>query len=138
MKRYLTANASPSGEPYTSVAAFKSIPDIAAVFTSMLGSPRDAAFEISNLGRFESQSQSPHHGHDQDTDTDQGTVQWCIGRMVFSRSAVAFGAAITTSVITGPDGGLSVGVCWQDGVVESSVVELVMQKFREGVESDNF
>ncbi len=138
MKRYLTANASSSGEPYTSVAVFKSIPDIAAVFTSMLGSPRDAAFEISNLGRFESQSQSPRRGHDQGTDTDQETAQWRIGRMTFSRSAVAFGAAITTSVITGPDGGLSVGVCWQDGVVENSVVELVMQKFRQGVQSDSF
>ncbi|KAI4703535.1 hypothetical protein J4E89_010111 [Alternaria sp. Ai002NY15] len=127
IKRYL-ANASPTGEPYTSIAPFKLIPDIAAVFTSLLGTTRDAAFEISNLGRF----------HDASADHlrcgDDDAARWRIGRMVFSRSAVAFGAAVTTSVVTGADGGLSVGFCWQDGVVESSVVEQVMKRCREGVE----
>ncbi|KAI4940319.1 hypothetical protein J4E86_010953 [Alternaria arbusti] len=127
IKRYL-ANASPTGEAYTSIAPFKLIPDVAAVFTSLLGTTRDAAFEISNLGRF----------HDPSADLlrcgDDDPAYWRIGRMVFSRSAVAFGAAVTTSVVTGADGGLSVGFCWQDGVVGSSIVEQVVKGCREGVE----
>ncbi|KAI4674816.1 uncharacterized protein J4E84_010422 [Alternaria hordeiaustralica] len=130
IKRYL-ANASPTGEPYTSIAPFKLIPDVAAVFTSLLGTTRDAAFEISNLGRF-----PPPADHTRSGDDD--AAHWRIGRMVFSRSAVVFGAAVTTSVVTGADGGLSVGFCWQDSVVESSVVEQIMKGCREGVEGCGF
>ena len=54
--------------------------------------------------------------------------------MTFSRSAVGFGAAITTSVMMGNDGGLSVGWSWQEGVVERKLVESVMEGFRKGVE----
>ncbi|KAI4643879.1 uncharacterized protein J4E79_011151 [Alternaria viburni] len=130
IKRYL-ANASPTGEPYTSIAPFKLIPDVATVFTSLVGTKRDAAFEISNLGRFHDPSAHDlRHGDD--------AAHWRIGRMVFSRSAVVFGAAVTTSVITGADGGLSVGFCWQDGVVERSVVEQVVKVCREGVEGCGF
>ncbi|KAI4676252.1 hypothetical protein J4E81_011132 [Alternaria sp. BMP 2799] len=115
------ANASPTGEPYTSIAPFKLIPDVAAVFTSLLGTTRDAAFEVSNLGRF-----SPPAAHQLRYDNDDA-AQWKLGRMTFSRSAVAFGAALTTSVVTGVDGGLTLGVCWQDGVVEDVMVERVMR-----------
>ena len=131
IKRYL-ANSSPTGEPYTFIAPFKLIPDVAAVFTSLLGTIRDAAFEISNLGRFH--DASAHHLRCGDGDV----CRWRMGRMVFSRSAVAFGAAVTTSVVTGADGGLSVGFCWQDGVVDSCVVEQVVKGCREGVEGCGF
>jgi len=131
IKRYL-ANASPTREPYTSIAPFKLIPDVAAVFTSLLGTTRDAAFEISNLGRF----------HDASADNvrcgNDDAAHWRIGRMMFSRSAVAFGAAVTTSVVTGADGGLSVGFCWQDGVVESGLVEAIMTGCKERFESCGF
>ena len=128
LKEYM-GNKSPSGEPYTSVAAFKGIHDIAAVFKSMVNAPRDAAFEISNLGRF-LPSSSPSF------DVPDGACEGrCrIGRMTFSRSAVGFGAAITTSVMMGNDGGLSVGWSWQEGVVERKLVESVMEGFRKGVE----
>ena len=131
IKRYL-ANSSPTGEPYTSIAPLKLIPDVAAVFTSLLGTTRDAAFEISNLGRFHDASANQLRCGDDDS------AHWHIGRMDFSRSAVAFGAAVTTSVVTGADGGLSVGFCWQDGVVERSAVEQVMRGCREGVEGYGF
>ena len=131
IKRYL-ADASPTGEPYTSIAPFKLIPDVAAVFTSLLGTTRDAAFEISNLGRFHDAS-ADHLPHG-----DNDAAHWRIGRMVFSRSAVAFGAAVTTSVVTGADGGLSVGFCWQDGVGEDCVVEQVMRECRQGIECCEF
>ena len=131
IKRYF-ANASPTGEPYTSIAPFKLIPDVAAVFISLLGTTRDAAFEISNLGRF-----SPLPADNISPGNEAG-AHWRIGRVIFSRSAVAFGAAITTSVVTGADGGLSVGFCWQDGVVETSVVEQVMKGCMEGIEGCGF
>ncbi|KAI4906427.1 hypothetical protein J4E90_010501 [Alternaria incomplexa] len=93
------ANTSPTGEPYTSIAPFKLIPDVAAVFTSLLGTTRDAAFEVSNLGRFiPPAADQLRHGNDE-------AAHWQMGRMVFSRSAVAFGAAVTTSVVTGVEGG---------------------------------
>ena len=126
------ANASPTGEPHTSIAPFKLIPDVAAVFTSLLGTTRDAAFEVSNLGRFT----PPAAGQLQLGNWDAAC--WRMGRMVFSRSAVAFGAAVTTSVITGSDGGLSLGGCWQDGVVDDDIVERVMRGIRERVEGDGF
>jgi len=128
------ANASPTGEPYTSIAPFKLIPDVAAVFTSLLGTTRDAAFEVSNLGRFiPPAADQLRHGHG-----NGDAACWRMGRMAFSRSAVAFGAAVTTSVVTGADGGLTLGVCWQDGVVENVVVEGVGRGVREGIEGGGF
>jgi hypothetical protein len=122
----LTRNLSPSGEPYTSVAAFKAIPDIAAVFKSMVGTNRDAAFEISNLGRFPVDGQT------------KAEAQWRIGRMAFSRSALAFGAALTTSVISGADGALTIGFSWQECVVDNAFVNSVIRGFGEGFDSDGF
>lgn len=93
ISKYLTSNPSPSGEPYTSVAFFGAIPDVAVAFKSMIGAPRDAAFEISNVGQFAGSA------------GDEEAAKWRVGRMVFSRSAVAFGAALNTSVVSGADGG---------------------------------
>ncbi|EMD96664.1 hypothetical protein COCC4DRAFT_209277 [Bipolaris maydis ATCC 48331] len=120
--RYLTGNPSPSGEPYTSVAFFGGIPDVAVAFKSMVGAPRDAAFEISNVGRFESGEAG----------------RWQVGRMAFSRSAVAFGAPLNTSVVSGADGGLTIGFCWQEGVLEDAFVEGVVKGFGGYFESEGF
>jgi hypothetical protein len=128
IKEYM-GNKSPSGEPYTSIAAFKGIHDTAAVFKSMLNTPRDAAFEISNLGRF-----PPPSSPSLDVPNDACEGRCRIGRMTFSRSAVGFGAAITTSVLMGNDGVLSVGWSWQEGVVGEKLVESVMEGFRKAVE----
>jgi hypothetical protein len=49
---YLTGNPSQTGEPYTAVAIFKIIPDVALVFNSTLGHSRDAVMEVSNLEAF--------------------------------------------------------------------------------------
>lgn len=118
IKNYLEGNSSPSGEPYTSIAFFKAIPDVPAVFNSMVGTNRDAAFEVSNLGCFSIDGDAKSEG------------QWCIRRMTFSRSAVAFGAALTTSVVSGGDGALTIGFSWQEGVVDDSFVDLVIGKVR--------
>ncbi|CBX92507.1 hypothetical protein IAQ61_006104 [Plenodomus lingam] len=115
IQSYLKDHMSPSGEPYTSVAFYGGIPDVAAAFKSMVGGNREAAFEVSNLGRF------------MDNAADG---QWRIGRMVFSRSAVVFGAAVTTSVVSGGDGALTVGFSWQEGVVDDSFVDAVIGRVK--------
>ncbi|EUC41353.1 hypothetical protein COCMIDRAFT_106369 [Bipolaris oryzae ATCC 44560] len=125
ISKYLTANPSPSGEPYTSVAFFGAIPDVAAVFKSMIGAPRDAAFEISNIGKF------PGSTGDED-------AKWRVGRMAFSRSAVAFGAPLNTSVVSGADGGLTIGFCWQEGVLNEGFVDEVVKGFGGYFESGGF
>ncbi|USP76828.1 hypothetical protein yc1106_04102 [Curvularia clavata] len=123
---YLTGNPSPSGEPYTSVAFFKAIPDVAAAFKSMLGTNRDAAFEVSNLGRFGDEA------------AEAADSQWRVGRMTFSRSAVAFGAALNTSVVSGGDGALTIGFSWQEGVVDDALVEAVVGGFKKYFDSESF
>lgn len=114
IKDYLSGNPSPTGEPYTSVAFFKALPDLAAVFKLMIGADRDSAFEISNIGRTEDVSES---------------TQWRIGRMTFSRSAVAMGAALTTSVVTGGDMATTISFSWQDSVIKNSLVDSIVTNF---------
>ncbi|KAI9151855.1 putative alcohol acetyltransferase crmB [Paramyrothecium foliicola] len=107
-------NVSDSGEPYTAVAIFKTIPDVSAVFNSLVGNPRDAAFEVTNIGMFAPTSPS-----------GEGTPSWQVGSVLLSRSSVASGAAVTVSVATGGDGSMTVGFSWQEGVIEDGIVDSV-------------
>jgi hypothetical protein len=111
-------DVSPSGEPYTSVAVFKTIPDVSAVFHSMLGAPRDAAFEVTNVGLF-SPAAIP------------GASLWQVGNLLLSRSAAVPGAAVTVSVVTGGDGIMALGFSWQEGVVEDGFIDSVRQGVRK-------
>lgn len=106
-------NLSPSGEPCTSVAALKAIPDVFIIFKSMIGKPRDAAFEVTNVGRF-----SPFT-----TKKTGDSPRWQLGKVPLSRSSVVSGAAITVSVATGGNGSLAIGFSWQEGVVENEVID---------------
>lgn len=115
---YLTGNPSPSGEPYTAVAIFKTIPDVSLVFQSTIGKDRDAAFEVSNLGAFPGPAKA---GAD---------ALWQVGRVTFSRSSVVSGSAVTMSVVSGGDGALSVGFSWQEGIVEDAMVDRLVQGVR--------
>ncbi|KAF2001387.1 hypothetical protein P154DRAFT_521774 [Amniculicola lignicola CBS 123094] len=122
ISNYLTSNLSPSGEPYTAVAIFKTIPDVSIIFNSTLGKDRDAAFEVSNLGSFLSGS------------AEEGTDSlWKVGRVTFSRSSVVSGSAVTMSVVSGGDGGLSIGFSWQEGVVEDVLVDKLFDGMRTSV-----
>jgi hypothetical protein len=117
--KYLTGNPSPTGEPYTAVAIFKTIPDVAAVFNSTLGNPRDAAVEVSNLGAFTGSAIVGQDAH------------WKLGRVTFSRSSVVSGSAVTMSVVTGGDGALSVGFSWQEDVVDDGVIDKLIRGVRQ-------
>ncbi|CAH0051385.1 unnamed protein product [Clonostachys solani] len=113
-------NVSPSGEPYTAVSVFKNLPDLCPIFTSMIGNPRDAAFEVTNIGRF-----TPGVG----TDTERN-VQWEVGKVMLSRSAVASGAAVTVSVATGGNGSMSIGFSWQNDIVEDGLIHNLIQEVK--------
>ncbi|KAL4778523.1 hypothetical protein BJX76DRAFT_366222 [Aspergillus varians] len=117
IKNYLS-NVSPSGEPYTSVAIFKSIPDVAVVLESQIGRPRDAAFEVTNVGLVSSSTPPT---------TEEGACMWQVDTVLLSRSAGAAGAAFTVSAATGKNGIMALGFSWQEGVVEDSFVDSVRQ-----------
>jgi Alcohol acetyltransferase len=102
------------------VAKFKQIKDMRSFFKSRIGSERGTSFDVSNLGVIKI-----------DGEQMQG---WELGKLVFSRSAFVSGSAIAAGVVTGPDGCLTIGFCWQEGVVEREVVEMMAEKVRAGFE----
>ncbi|CAH0016863.1 unnamed protein product [Clonostachys rhizophaga] len=115
---YVHGNLSPSGEPYTEVAIFRNIPDLSVVFQSLIGSDRAAAYEVSNLGIFSGSRKA---------DAGYTLGSWEVGRVTFSRSTVVSGCAVTMSVVTGGDGGMTIGFSWQQGVVEDDLVERLIR-----------
>ncbi|RHZ54873.1 putative alcochol-O-acetyl transferase crmB [Aspergillus thermomutatus] len=116
------SNVSPSGEPYTSVAIFKTIPDVSLILNSMLGKPRDAAFEVTNVGVF-----SPAVA----AKTEENASLWQVGKVLLSRSSAVTGAAVTVTVATGGDGIMALGFSWQEGVLEDGFVDIVKQGVRK-------
>ncbi|PYI03573.1 hypothetical protein BO78DRAFT_451642 [Aspergillus sclerotiicarbonarius CBS 121057] len=114
-------NVSPSGEPYTSVAIFNTISDVPAIFKGMVGKPRDAALEVTNVGVFSRATTSI---------TEKACV-WHVTKVLLSRSCAITGAAVTVSVATDEDGTMALGFSWQEGVVESSFVDNVRQGMRD-------
>lgn len=54
--------------------------------------------------------------------------------MIFGRSAFASGSAISTGVVSGGDGSLSIGFGWQEGVVEDELVESLIEGVRGEIE----
>jgi hypothetical protein len=103
------------------VAKFKQIEDMRAFFSGRMGKERGTSFDVSNLGAMKV-------GHEE----NQG---WKMGKMLFSRSAFVSGSAIAAGVVTGADGCLSIGFCWQEGVVEMVIVGMVVEKVRIGIEN---
>lgn len=130
MKDYL-CNVSPSGEPYTAIAVLKGIPDFSVICGAMLGQPRDAAFEVTNVGQIPAPA-SPQGGDDH---------IWQVGKVLLSRSALVSGAAITVSVATGGNGSMAIGFSWQEGVLENDILDNVIngvnqyfEKYKQGTE----
>lgn len=102
------------------VAKFRQIPDMRKFFLGRLGKERGTSFDVSNLGSM-------------GVGEEEGK-RWRMGRMVFSRSAFASGSAFSTGVVTGPDGCLVFGFVWQEGVVEGSLIEGVVEYVRSEIE----
>ncbi|KAM0525811.1 hypothetical protein ACHAPE_000524 [Trichoderma viride] len=115
------SNVSPSGEPYTAVSALETIPDVSAIFKPMIGKPRDASFEVTNVGIFPARV-TP--------ETSEASI-WQVGKVVLSRSCLVTGAAVTVSVATGGDGSMTIGYSWQEGIVSDELVEEINQRVGE-------
>ncbi|PNP51108.1 hypothetical protein THARTR1_08336 [Trichoderma harzianum] len=119
-------NDSPSGEPYTAVSELETVPDISAIFTSIVGKSRDAAFEVTNVGLFSSAATSER----------KVNPGWQVGKVLLSRSSLVSGAAITVSVATGGDGSMTVGFSWQEGIVEDGLVQTLRTKIKKYFEDN--
>ncbi|KAL6827951.1 alcohol acetyltransferase [Trichoderma camerunense] len=125
--RHYLDNVSPSGEPYTAVSVLETIPDVSAIFTSIVGEPRDAAFEVTNVGLFSSAATSER----------KANTCWQVGKVLLSRSSLVSGAAVTISIATGGDGSMTVGFSWQEGVVEDGLVREVSREVNKYFEDDS-
>lgn len=125
--RHYLDNVSPSGEPYTAVSVLETIPDISAIFTSLVGKSRDAAFEVTNVGLFSSAAASER----------KADSCWQVGEVLLSRSSLVSGAAITISIATGGDGTMAVGFSWQEGVVDDGLVRKVSRDVKKYFEDNS-
>lgn len=92
-----------------------------AFFLGRVGKERGTSFDVSNLGIMKIEAQEKE--------------SWKMGKVVFSRSAFVSGSAIAAGIVTGADGCLTIGVCWQEGVVDRGVVEMVVENVRAVIES---
>ncbi|KAF7715351.1 Uncharacterized protein PECH_001415 [Penicillium ucsense] len=79
---------------------------------SKLGCERDKSYEVSNIGVLSCDDAAP----------DKPRIEG----MVFSQCASVVGNAIGVSVVTGADGCMVLAVTWQEGVVETALIENVI------------
>ncbi|EEQ32965.1 Alcohol acetyltransferase [Microsporum canis] len=97
------------------------------LFLPKLGKEREKSFEVSNIGVYKPASPS--------STTDDAEKGPRIDRMVFTQSSNVFGSAISTSVITGPDGCLVLGFSWQKGVVDAALVAAFIASVKQELAS---
>jgi hypothetical protein len=100
------------------IALLKYVSNMHDNFKRMLGKPRQASMELSNIGMYKKK------------DLDG---KWKIGRVTFSQCPNPTGAAICVNVATGGDGNASVNFCWFEGAVQREFVGKVLEGLREGV-----
>lgn len=86
--------------------------DLKSWFECKIGKPRISAFELSNVGRLLATED----------------LRLCrLDTLLFSQSAGATSAALKISLATGPDGALTIGISWQQGIVDEDVVAHLLQ-----------
>lgn len=56
-----------------------------------------------------------------------------MGRMIFGQSAGVLIAAIMVSVVTGGDGGLTLGFAWQKDAIDKGCVDKLMERIHRGI-----
>ncbi len=87
---------------------------------SKIEKPRMCAFEVSNLGHLKE---------------NNGLDLYKLDSFLFSQSAGATGPAITASLATGPDGRLTIGFSWQQGIVSEEVISHLLQDLPKRLET---
>ena len=105
----------------TNVGLLRWLSDYKSHFTSKIGAKRTTSFEVSNVGTWSSKETANPN-------------EWPVGRMVFSQSAAVTGAAIELCVVSGRDGSMTLGYAWQEGVVESRLVEQIVEEMQNQIE----
>ncbi|PYI21707.1 hypothetical protein BO86DRAFT_356320 [Aspergillus japonicus CBS 114.51] len=95
----------------TGVNLLKYVSGFSEFFRSKLGKPRGESIELSNIGVLSASDE---------VQSDPSKPQ--MGRVIFSQSPNAAGAAIVVSAISGGDGCLVLSFGWQQGVVEPELV----------------
>lgn len=112
------------------VGLLRFVSNVHGYFSKKVGGDRTDSFEFSNVGVFE-----PWKWEEGENDgAGSGGEKWNIGRVVFSQCAPVAGAAFEVSVVTGGDECLVLGFSWAEGVVETKLLEGVMESLRDGVE----
>lgn len=82
------------------------------MYLSKMGKPRDNAYEVSNVGSLKNEDEE---------------AQWKVGRVVFTQSGNATGAAFAFNVASVVGGPLTISVTWLEGDVEEKLVGDVLE-----------
>lgn len=109
------------------VGLLRYVGDFEKYWWSKVGKPREGAFEVADAGAFNARKEKPEAGEAGELNGGHGE-EWRMGRMVISQSAGITQAAICISVVTGGDGGLTLGFAWQETVVEGDKVKKLMRE----------
>ncbi|KAJ5831834.1 hypothetical protein N7474_000145 [Penicillium riverlandense] len=79
----------------------------------MQGKPRDATWEVSNLGSMPCRA----------TRTGAGNDGWKLRRSIFTQSGNAIGPAFAVNVSSIAQGPLTLALTWQEGIVEGALMD---------------
>ncbi|KAL2842401.1 alcohol acetyltransferase [Aspergillus pseudoustus] len=101
------------------VGYLQHVPNMHQWMLRKLGHTRASGFELSNVGR---------------VSDPQGGYRFEIQGMLFSQSSSACSAAIKVSAVTGRDGRSVLGFTWQEGIVESDMIEQIKEALQAQVE----
>lgn len=93
------------------IALLRYVRDMAAWMRGQLGEPRDASFELSNLGSFDAR-----YG-EVAVRSEEGVEGIAIESMLFSQPAAPLSAPLSVNIVGVREGGLSVCVSWQVGAL---------------------
>ncbi|THU92734.1 hypothetical protein K435DRAFT_725967, partial [Dendrothele bispora CBS 962.96] len=107
-------------EPRTQIGLLKFLyGKYEAFFKGKLDRKRDAALELSNVGRFEL---------DEPNEPGSG---WQIEDVAFAQCNAVVGPAITANVASAPGGNMTLVFTWGDSAVESGLVDAFITKFKD-------
>ncbi|RAK96892.1 uncharacterized protein BO80DRAFT_428718 [Aspergillus ibericus CBS 121593] len=98
----------------TGVGLLKFVDNFQDFLQGKIGKDRGESFEVSNVGVL-----NPNQAEDSSRPQ--------IGRVMFSQTPNATGAALVVSSITGGDGSLVLGITWQKGVAEPELFDAVIE-----------
>ena len=102
-------------------------------YQKKLSQPREATFEVSNLGAF---NPTDHRGHDK-SDEGHRNQGWTIENIIFTQGAQVIGPAFSVNCASIRDGSLNLAFSWQNGVVDESVIDAIVREFERSPTQKN-